>query len=594
MIPDSSLLANHLWQSTAFAGAAALLILALRKNAARVRYWVWVAASLKFLIPFSLLISLGAHIPWRVAPARRQASVAIVLDDVSEPFATAPDSPRVAPAPQRTKIPLTQILLGIWSCGFIGISASWWVRWRRIASAVRAASPIQFDVPVEARSSPAFPEPGVFGVFRPVLLLPQGIEERLTAGQLKAVIAHELCHVRHSDNLFATIQMFTEAVFWFHPLVWWLGKQMIRERERACDEEVLRLGSSPKVYAEGILNTCKLYAESPLACVAGMTGADLKARIEAIMTTRIAEKVGALRKLALTGLGIAAISGPMLMGLIHAPAMRAQSERARFEVASIRAMPADTTREAMRFPQFSAAGRLTGVAPLSIFITTAYHLPINGGYRLTGGPDWIRKPGSIYSIEATPEEGAFPNGLTSDARSERMRRMLQNLLAKRFKLVVRRETREMPIYALLVAKGGPKLQKADLGEKDCPSEPDGFNIALGNAVTGCHRFMGGQGRGLHARAADMGDLVNFVENWTGRPLIDKTGIKGLYKFETKGWLPLQPGPPPADGEKSEDGTNMPDVPTLFQVFDGLGLKMEAQKGKVDVYVIDHIERPSEN
>src|SRR5262245_21727370 len=153
MIPDSSLLANHLWQSTAFAGAAALLVLALRKNAARVRYWVWVAASLKFLIPFSLLISLGAHIPWRVAPARRQASVAIVLDDVSEPFATAPGLPRVAPAPQRTKVPVTEILLGIWSCGFIGIGASWWIRWRRIASAVRVGSPLHLDVPIEARSS---------------------------------------------------------------------------------------------------------------------------------------------------------------------------------------------------------------------------------------------------------------------------------------------------------------------------------------------------------------------------------------------------------------------------------------------------------
>jgi uncharacterized protein (TIGR03435 family) len=92
----------------------------------------------------------------------------------------------------------------------------------------------------------------------------------------------------------------------------------------------------------------------------------------------------------------------------------------------------------------------------------------------------------------------------------------------------------------------------------------------------------------------MGDLVSFVENWTGRPLIDKTGIKGLYRFDTKGWLPVQPGPPPAAGAKAEDGTDMADVPTLFQVFDGLGLKMVSQKEKVEIYVIDHVERPSEN
>ena len=58
--------------------------------------------------------------------------------------------------------------------------------------------------------------------------------------QLEAVIAHELCHVRHRDNLIAAIHMFVETVFWFHPLVWWIGKRMVEERERACDEEVLR------------------------------------------------------------------------------------------------------------------------------------------------------------------------------------------------------------------------------------------------------------------------------------------------------------------------------------------------------------------
>ena len=106
MIPGSlSLLANHLWQSTAFAGASALLTLALRKNAARVRYWFWVAASLKFLIPFSLLIALGSQVPRQVAPTRRQTTFAIVLDDVSEPFAPVAVSSRAAPAPQPVPAP---------------------------------------------------------------------------------------------------------------------------------------------------------------------------------------------------------------------------------------------------------------------------------------------------------------------------------------------------------------------------------------------------------------------------------------------------------------------------------------------------------
>ena len=79
----------------------------------------------------------------------------------------------------------------------------------------------------------------------PVLLWPEGLSERLDDAHLEAVIAHELCHVRRRDNLAAAIHMLVEAVFWFHPLVWWLGARLIDERERACDEEVLQRGSAP-------------------------------------------------------------------------------------------------------------------------------------------------------------------------------------------------------------------------------------------------------------------------------------------------------------------------------------------------------------
>ena len=82
------------------------------------------------------------------------------------------------------------------------------------------------------------------GVFRPVLLLPEGIFEstsRLSSGKRWL---HTSCHVRHGDNLVGVGQMFVETICWFHPLVWWIGKQIFHERERACDEEVLRLGVS--------------------------------------------------------------------------------------------------------------------------------------------------------------------------------------------------------------------------------------------------------------------------------------------------------------------------------------------------------------
>lgn len=85
-------------------------------------------------------------------------------------------------------------------------------------------------------------EPGIFGIFRPVLLWPERLSERLDDEDTKAILAHELMHARRHDNLKAALHMVVEAVFWFHPLVWWMERRMIEERERACDEAVIELG----------------------------------------------------------------------------------------------------------------------------------------------------------------------------------------------------------------------------------------------------------------------------------------------------------------------------------------------------------------
>ena len=127
--------------------------------------------------------------------------------------------------------------------------------------------------------------------WRPLLLVPSGIEDDLTPRQLAAVLTHELCHVRRRDNVTAAVHMLAEAVFWFHPLVWWIGARLVDERERACDEEVVRTFGAPQTYAEGIVNVCKRYVKSPLACVSGVSGANVKNRIRAIMTNRTIAKL---------------------------------------------------------------------------------------------------------------------------------------------------------------------------------------------------------------------------------------------------------------------------------------------------------------
>jgi uncharacterized protein (TIGR03435 family) len=165
--------------------------------------------------------------------------------------------------------------------------------------------------------------------------------------------------------------------------------------------------------------------------------------------------------------------------------------------------------------------------------------------------------------------------------------MLQTLLADRFKLVIHRETKDMPVYALTIAEGGSRLQKAEIEDKDCPDPEDSST----SAYAACHIINGDWGIGLQSLAVTISDLVNFVD--TDYPLVDKTGLKGLYRIETPPWLPMD-GPPPLPGAKAFDGTDMAALPTIFEVFKKLGLKMERQTGKVDVYVVDHVERPTRN
>jgi bla regulator protein BlaR1 len=290
--------ANHLWQSTLCGAAAWLLTLTLRRNRAAVRYWLWLAASAKFLIPFSLLAGAGGQLGWRAAPAIAQAQFSIVMDEISQPFAAPPEAPRPVGERSTPRI-FPAILFGVWLTGSAITAVAWFRRWRRVCAMKRTATPLNLNLPIEVLSSSARLEPGVFGIRKLVLLLPEGITERLTPPQLEAVLAHELCHVRRRDNLTATIHMAVEAIFWFHPLVWWIRERLVEERERACDEEVLRATVDPQTYAEGILNVCRFYLESRLVCVSGMTGSNLKKRIDAIVANHHVARLNLSRRLLL-------------------------------------------------------------------------------------------------------------------------------------------------------------------------------------------------------------------------------------------------------------------------------------------------------
>jgi TonB family protein len=157
--------------------------------------------------------------------------------------------------------------------------------------------------------------PGVFGILRPVLLLPAGLELRLTPEELASVIAHETAHARHRDNLTASLHALISAVFWFHPFVWWIGRRMSDERERAADEAAVAAGFSPRVYAGGLLKVCRSAVRPALACAARVDGSNLTRRIEGIMKHSQIRNVHPVLRLTVASLAVLFAAGPVLIGM---------------------------------------------------------------------------------------------------------------------------------------------------------------------------------------------------------------------------------------------------------------------------------------
>src|SRR5688572_3797903 len=320
MIPETAVpVANHLWQSTLFVAAVWLITLALRKNRAAVRHSLWVAASIKFLIPFALLVRIGTLFQW---PAVRASQVS-ALAAIGQPFGDSSVSIPIGATSWWGATGWT-ILLYVWIFGFVASMLWWAVQWLRLRRTVREATAVNMNVPIPTRVHGGQLEPGVVGIFTPVLLLPEGIADHLSPAQLQAVLAHELCHVRRRDNFTATIHMFVEALFWFHPVVWWMRLRLIDEQERACDEEVLRLGGDPQVYAESILKVCESYLTSRSMCVSGITSSNLRKRIGDIMRNRNALRLSFSKALLLAVAAIAAVAAPVLMGIAGAQAGEVQ------------------------------------------------------------------------------------------------------------------------------------------------------------------------------------------------------------------------------------------------------------------------------
>ena len=420
-------LVNHLLQSTAFAAVAWLVTLALRKYPARVRFFVWTIASFKFLVPFSLLTSLGAH--WARPSGHPQVHFAVytLIEEFGRPFASG-DRPAAGPgvAEQSSHFPVSgfALLMALWLCGCIVMLIRWTLHWMRARRVIKDTVPVEEGREARAlrraetqmRPRRAIPivmtpraiEPGVFGVFRPVLLWPERLSEQLDDLQIDAIVAHELEHIRRRDNLVSAIQALVEAMFWFHPAVRWMGSQMSEERERACDERVIEQSAQPEKYAQSILTVCAFCLEPPLPCVAGVSGSDLKKRILRIMSHRSGVALTIGRRALLGSAAVLVITLPIGLGVLQGqegtvskpegPSSGVVQELPKYDVSSVKPASSNDGRSML---QLTPDGTSIHGVPLQMLLRFAFRVEAD---RIIGAPSWTQS--NRYDIEAkvAPED----------------------------------------------------------------------------------------------------------------------------------------------------------------------------------------------
>jgi bla regulator protein BlaR1 len=602
-------LGNHLWQSTLFAVAAGLLTLVLRKNQARARYWLWLAASLKFLLPFSLLISLGSRLPWSRGTAGSDTGLYFVIEQVSQPFTHKAISQSAPQAIFASLMQLIPALLAVaWICGFTVVLLVWLARWRRVSAAMKNAVPLQEGREVETLRrleraggmrkkieillSRASLEPGILGIVRPVLVWPEGISDRLEDAHLEAIVAHEVWHVRRNDNLAAAVHMIVEAMFWFHPLVWWLGARMVDERERACDEEVLQLGGQPQVYAESILKICEFCLGSPFPCVAGVTGSDLKKRIVNIMNKSVIRKLNFGKKLLLSAVGVAAISLPIVFGLAKPAQSRTPNTAvltAGYQQVSV--TPGETGNGIIQTRIMFTPDSLTAKnQTLQELIKLAYGVQEN---QISGRPDWIAT--ARFNVEARLDSAAVAElkSLSPEQQKSERDQMFQTLLADQFKVALHRENKLLPAQVLVIAKNGPKIQPAKPGD----TYPDGAK-GLDGLPAGAHKFVAAPD-GVTVQALPLSLIAEHLAMHLNQPVVDRTGLTGDYdftlKFSPEGAMPdhkeVIRGKETMMQVRSVDARN---TALLTAIEEQLGLKLEPQTIPLPVLVIDRAEKPTTN
>jgi uncharacterized protein (TIGR03435 family) len=560
------------------ATGTALVLWALRIRAAAIRHAAWTAVVLTMLV---LPIWLAAGVKLAVPVLRPQSAATgeATIDPASiaagsiEPAAET--SSLIAPVSREVTRPVNwqRVLVGTYLLGALVLLA------RLILGTVQANRLRQSAVTDAGRlTSRRCATPITVGWFRPALILPPDWPH-WPAAKLAAVLTHEAEHAGRHDPLAQWLALLNRAVFWFHPLSWWLERRLALLAEEACDAAVIAAGHSPEDYSDYLLDLARsLTREGRRLNVVGMAmpGSGLAERMRQIFDELPPAPVSRAR--VICTVAFCALSSVLFAAGTLAPRSAQGAASRKFEVASIKRC----AREDESNGRGAAAGTDLSPGRLQTACRTVLNLMqnayivfadgrLNPGWHasalpIEGGPAWIKS--DLFQIEAKAD---------GPATAETMRGpMMQSLLEDRFKLKVRRETRQVPVYEMVVAKGGVRVKPFKLEEGTCtpfdlstfPSKP----IVPGRPSCGS-RMTRGQGTSITQTIEGFSlDEIAARLFLLDRPVVNRTGITGLVVFSVQ--------------------YDASDKLAIFSAYkEQAGIELRPATGPRDFLVIDHVEPP---
>jgi uncharacterized protein (TIGR03435 family) len=449
------------------------------------------------------------------------------------------------------------------------------------------------------------PSPVAMGIRKPVVILPAALYQSIGNEELRAILLHELAHIHHSDHVLGLLQEFVKALYWWNPLVYSICNDLTAAREEVSDNYSIRAMGSAANYATLLV---RLIEEAPsinrMPCVSGMATPyqSLQTRICNIVSRKRDLRVKAGKGMLFAISAAAALMcGFVYLGsqvkifgteaaVFVGPFQETNADKPSFEVATIK--PSSSTRIIPGGPAETADYWAWNATTLKRLVNIAYLVrEWQMDWQIKGGtPGWVDS--ELWDVEGRINPPDFYAASKPDGPEKAQRRSLrlQSLLEDRFKLRVERQTRQAPVYNLVVAKGGPKI-KPDADQSPVVhsgSATPPASVSVGTWVVPRGGMMSGF-QSIDAHAVPIERLISSLLNRAGRPIIDCTNLKGLYTFKMQ-WSEEESGK--SDSPLVRRSLSLsPAFLTALQ--EQLGLRLESAKGPVEFLVIKSVQKPDD-